>query len=448
MLRRILNVQDGLAIVVGAVIGVGILRTPGLIAGYLGSPVPILLTWLLGGVVALLASLVFAELAAMFPEAGGKFYYANEAFGPTAGFVTGWAEIIVTRGFSAASKAIVIGEYLILLTGWGQVRAWAAGTVGVFLIINLLGLQTGRWFQNTVTLIKVGLILLIVGAGFFGNGSDTETARAAVAGGTGLLGFALAYLAVSFTYYGWDDFLKLAGEVKEPGHTLPRVLILGAIAVAVLYLLVNLAFLSALSPAEVAGSPLVAADVAESAFGEPGRRLITVAALVILVSSLNVQFMGLPRVVYGLSRTGLAPMSFSRLTPGGTPIVGLLVVTGIIFVMAMTRSFERLIQYLAFVAITVDTMVLLAVFRLRRTHGQTTRPFATPGYPWLPIITVSLYVTLFGIIATQQTELAIGGAFMVILLALIAHFWGNYWADPEAVPGEGPANHETPERDR
>ncbi len=341
-LKRILGVADGLAIVVGAVIGVGILRTPGLIAGYLGEPVPILLTWLFGGVVALLASLVFAELATMYPKAGGKFFYAKEAFGPLAGFVTGWGEILVTRGFSAASKAIVIGEYLILLTGWGEIRAWAAATVGVFLAINLMGLRTGRWVQNIVTMAKVGLILLIIGAGFWGGGAEPTTNAPTDTPQTGiLLGFALAYLAVSFTYYGWDDFLKMAGEVEDPGSTLPKVLIRGAIAIAVLYLLVNLAFLVAMSPEQAAGSPLVAADVAATAFGEPGRRIITVAALVILVSSLNVQFMGLPRVAYGLSRAGLAPRSFSQLSEGGTPIVGLLVVTAIIFTMAMTRSFER-----------------------------------------------------------------------------------------------------------
>ena len=423
-LRRILDAEDGLAIVVGAVIGVGILRTPGLIAGYLGNPIPILLTWVFGGVVALLASLVFAELAAMYPRAGGKFFYATEAFGPLAGFVTGWGEIIVTRGFSAASKAIVIGEYLILLTGQGEIRPWAAATVGIFLTINLMGLQTGRWFQNTVTTAKVGLILLIVGAGFFGGGADTATPTSTgepVTGG--LLGFALAYLAVSFTYYGWDDFLKMAGEVHEPGSTLPKVLIRGALAVAVLYLLVNLAFLSALSPAEAAGSPLVAADVAAAAFGEVGRRIITVAALVILVSSLNVQFMGLPRVAYGLSRSGLAPRTFGQLSAGGTPIVGLLVVTAIIFLMAMTRSFERLIQYLAFVAISIDAMVLLAVFRLRFTRPGAERPFVVPGYPVLPAVTVALYATLFAIIAVEQTDLAIGGALLIALLALVGRLW-------------------------
>ena len=109
-LRRILGVGDGLAVVVGIVIGLGILRTPGLIAGYLGDPWLIILAWTAGGTIALGSAMVFSEMAAMYPEAGGKFAYARHAYGPVGGFVAGWSEIIVTRGFSAASKAIVIGE--------------------------------------------------------------------------------------------------------------------------------------------------------------------------------------------------------------------------------------------------------------------------------------------------------------------------------------------------
>jgi len=422
-LQRILGVGDGLAIVVGAVIGVGILRTPGLIAGYLGNAPAIIMTWLVGGLVALLASLSFAELAAMYPEAGGKFSYAHEAFGPQAGFLTGWAEIVITRGFSAASKAIVIGEYLIQLTGWGQIRLWATGVVLSFLAVNVMGLRTGRAFQNAVTAVKVGLILVIIGAGFAGSAPAPAPTTQIAPGSSPLLGFALAYLAVSFTYYGADDFLKLAGEVREPGRTLPRVLIFGAVSVTTLYLLINLAFLHALTPAQAAGSPLVAADAVATVFGDAGRRLITVAALVILVSSLNVQFMGLPRVAYGLATRGLAARAFTHISAKGTPVVGLLLVAGLIFAMAMTRSFELLIQYLAFVAISVDAMVLFGLFRLRKTRPSADRPFRTPWYPLLPAVTIALYVGLFVIITFTQPALALGGSGLLAILAGTAWAW-------------------------
>lgn len=426
-LRRILGIGDGLAVVVGLVIGVGILRTPGLIAGYIGNPTLILLAWTTGGVVALGSAMVFSEMAAMYPEAGGKFAYARHSFGPTGGFVAGWSEVIVTRGFSAASKAIVIGEYLNLLTGWGAIRAWAAAVILGFFLVHLMGLQVGRTFQNIVTALKVVLIVVIIGVGLvLGTGASWEPSTTMTLERGLLLGFALAYLSISFTYYGWDDAVKLAEEIKQPEKKLPRILIFGAIGVAGLYLAINVAFLSALTVDEMAGSPLVAADVVAVAFGEAGRTFITVTALVILISSLNVNFLGVPRVAYGLARKGLAPRSFLGVTKGGTPLGGLLLITGLVFILAMTRSFELLIQFMMFVAITIDAGILIALFRLRRTQPAQPRPFLVPGYPWMPAVMVLLYILILALVTVTQPELALGGTSLILGLLLAGVLWTKF----------------------
>ena len=426
-LKRILGVGDGLAVGVGLVIGVGILRTPGLIAGYLGGPWLILLAWVVGGAMALLSAMVFAEMAAMYPEAGGKFAYARQAFGPIGGFVAGWSEVLVTRGgFPGASKAIVIGEYLILLTGWGAIRVWAAVVVLGFFLLHLLGLQAGRIFQNVVTTVKVILILVIIGAGLIGGTGASWEPAATISPERGLLlGLALAYLSISFTYYGWDDAIKMAEEVREPGRKLPRILILGTVGVAALYLALNIAFLSALSPAEMSGSPLVAADAVAVAFGESGRTFITVTALVVLISSLNVNFLGVPRVAYGLARRGLAPASFLRVSGGGTPLGGLFLITALVFLLAMTRSFEFLIQFMMFVAISVDAVILIALFRLRRMRPQETRPYRVPGYPWMPAVLVILYVTILVLVAVTQPKLALGGGALLAALLIAGMIWSR-----------------------
>jgi APA family basic amino acid/polyamine antiporter len=426
-LKRILGVGDGLAVVVGLVIGVGILRTPGLIAGYIGDPVLILLAWTTGGVVALGSAMVFSEMAAMYPEAGGKFAYARHAFGPVGGFVAGWSEVIVTRGFSAASKAIVIGEYLSLLTGWTAIRTWAAAIILGFFLVHLMGLQVGRTFQNVVTAIKVMLIVVIIGVGLLlGTGASWEPGTTMTSERGLLLGFALAYLSISFTYYGWDDAVKLAEEIKQPEKKLPRILVFGAIGVAGLYLAINIAFLSALTIDQMAGSPLVAADAVAVAFGEAGRTFITVTALVILISSLNVNFLGVPRVAYGLAHKGLAPQSFLGVTRGGTPLGGLLLITGLVFILAMTRSFEFLIRFMMFVAIAIDAGILVALFRLRRTHPAQPRPFQVPGYPWMPAIMVLLYILILALVAATQPELALGGTSLILGLLLAGALWTKF----------------------
>ncbi len=426
-LKRILGVWDGLAVGVGLVIGVGILRTPGLIAGYLGGPWPILAVWFAGAAIALVSSMLFSELAAMYPEAGGKFAYARQAFGPIGGFVAGWSEVIVTRGgFPAASKAIVIGEYLILLTGFGVIRGWAAAVVLGYFLLHLLGLQAGRVFQNIATAAKVLLILIIIGAGLIGGTGASWTPDAAIDPERGLLlGFALAYLSVSFTYYGWDDAVKMAEEIREPGRLLPRILILGAVGVAVLYIAINVAFLSSLTPAEMSGSPLVAADAVAVAFGESGRTFITVTAIVILLSSLNVNFLSVPRVVFGLARSDLAPRRLVRVSGVGTPVGGLLLITGLVFLLAMTRSFEYLIQFMMFVAISVDTMILIALFRLRALYPQEPRPYRVPGYPWLPVVVVILYSMILVLVTATQPKLAVGASALLAALLIAGLIWSR-----------------------
>jgi APA family basic amino acid/polyamine antiporter len=371
--------------------------------------------------------MVFSEMASMYPEAGGKFAYARHAYGPIGGFVAGWSEVLVTRGFSAASKAIVIGEYLILLTGWGAIRPWAAAVVIAFFLIHLMGLQVGRVFQNVVTAGKVLLILVIIGVGLLaGTGASWQPDTTSAPEHGLALGFALAYLSISFTYYGWEDAVKLAEEFKDPGQKLPRILFLGAVAVATLYIGINLAFLSALTVGEMSGSPLVAADAVAVAFGEGGRTFITVTALVILISSLNVNFLGVPRVAYGLASKGLAPRSFLSVTGGGTPLGGLLLITGLVFLLAMTRSFEFLIQFMMFVAISVDAIVLFALFRLRRIRAQDPRPYRVPGYPWMPALMLLAYLLILALVTGTQPKLAVGGTSLVLALFLAGVLWTKF----------------------
>ena len=414
-LARSLRLGDGLAVTVGIVIGAGILRTPGLIAGYLADPWIILGVWILGGVVAALSTLVLSEMAAALPHAGGKYVYAREAWGPVMGFTAGWSELLVTRGFSGAAKAVVIAEYLVLLTGRGSIRLLAGGVILAFAILHFMGLRAGTLFQNVTTAIKVLVILGIAAAGLAaGDPSSFTEASGSIAGvSPTLLGFALAYQAVAFAYYGWEDASKMSEEMKEPGRTLPRVLLGGVAAVAVLYLLINVAFLFALSPAEMAGSELVAKDAIAEVFGGAAGKVVLVASLLILVSSANVNFLGLPRVAFGLARDGLAPKAFSKVNARGTPAHALTFISLVILALALTGALEFLINFMMLVAISVDTMVLLGYFRLRALRPDLERPFRVPGHPWIPALTVVLYVAILAILVGTQPELALGGALMI-----------------------------------
>jgi APA family basic amino acid/polyamine antiporter len=421
-LLRILRIRDGLAVTVGIVVGVGILRTPGLIAQYVGNPWTMLALWAFGGVVVVLSTLVLAEMAAALPQAGGKYVYAREAYGPLVGFVVGWSELLVTRGFSGAAKAVVIAEYIVLLLGRGSVPILALTIVVAFFFLHTGGLKVGRDFQNLSTLAKILFILAIGTAGVLGgDGRGFLTAMEVDPEWAGLLGFALAFQAIAFTYYGWEEPAKLAEETEDPGKSMPRILVGGAVAVAILYLLINLAFLSALTPAEMAGSQLVAADALHATFGGAAGAFVTVASLVILLSSLNVQFLGMPRVVLGLAREGMAPAAFLKVSPRGTPQPALVFISAILLLLAVTGAFEFLMRFMMAVAFAVDLVILAGIFRLRKSQPELHRPVRVPLYPVLPAVTVILYFLILATIVGTQPVLGAGAGLM--LAGLIVAGW-------------------------
>ena len=413
-LHRIIRVRDGLAVSVGIVIGAGILRTPGLIAGYLGDAWLILGIWLLGGVIAGLSTLMLAEMAAAIPAAGGKYVYAREAWGPTAGFVAGWAEIIVSRGFSGAAKTVVIAEYTVELAGRGHVPVIAGVIVLFFVMLHLGGLRVGTVFQNTTTVLKLIVLAGIAAAGIAtGSPRGFDTPLIVSPEFAGLLGVALAYQAVAFAYYGWEDASKMAEEVRDPGRALPRILIGGSTIVAFTYLLMNVSFIAALTPEEMAGSTLVARDAIAGVFGGRAGIVVTICSLLILLSSLNVNFLATPRVAFALSRDRLAPAWFSKVSTSGTPVVAMLFMATIILGLAVTGAFEQLIAFMMLVAISVDLVVLLGFFQLRRRQPGLHRPLRVPGHPWIPGLTVALYVLVLATIIGTQPRLAIGGGLMI-----------------------------------
>ena len=414
---RVLTVKDGLAVAVGMVIGAGILRTPGVVAGYLGDPWVILGVWVLGGIVAGLSTLLLAEMAAALPEAGGKYVYAREAWGPVMGFVAGWAEMLVGRGFSGAAKAVVIAEYIRILTGGqGSIPLLAGAVVLGFFFLHTQGLKASTTFQNVTTVIKVCVVIGIAVAGIWAGdlfGIGAGDTKSMVMEGAWTSRFSAAYLAVAFAYYGWEDAAKMAEEIKNPGKALPNILLKGVLAVAVLYLLMNLSFLAVLSPEEMSGSELVAQDAISGVFGSAAGTIVVLASLLILISSLNVNFLGLPRVAYGLASHGLAPRPFSRVDAKGTPRNALYFITAWIGILAVTGSFEKIIQYMMMVSISVDTMVLLGFFRLRMKRPDLARPFRAFGYPWIPMLTIILYLAILAILVMTQPQLAIGGGLMI-----------------------------------
>lgn len=406
-LRRRLRTVDGLAMVVGIMVGSGIFRTPGLVAAQLGRPWLTFVAWVLGGALAFMGSLVFAELATRHPQAGGKYVYVREAFGPRAGFVVGWVEGAAIYPVAVAAVGVVCGEYLgRLLEVTGQTRVLGLLVLGLVLAVNLIGVTSGRWMQNLATAAKVLSLAGVVVAGFaLGTGAGWRSAMAeAPAGPAVALALAAAFQSVIWSYYGYADAAKIAEEVVNPGRTLPRVLLLGVATVTALYLLLNAAYFRVLPIERIATSNLVPGDVATALFGAPAGAAVAGLALLVLIASINGNIFVTPRVIFGLAREGLGPAVLARVNAGGSPWAAMLLVGAVAVGLAATGTFEKLIGLAITLILLIDGFTVLALFRLRARNPAA--PFRVPLYPLLPAVFLLVYAALFVATAKAQPALA------------------------------------------
>lgn len=404
-LKRSLRLTDGLAMVVGIMVGSGIFRTPGLIAARLGRPWLTFVAWVLGAGVAFLGALCFAELATRHPRAGGKYVYVREAFGLRAAFVVGWVEGLAVYPVAIAAIAVVAGEYAGRLAGLGDAgtRWMGVGLAALFTGINAAGVAAGRWVQNVATAAKLLVLAAVVVLAFAaGDGVGWHTTLpTAPAGWFGLLvAMGLAFQAVVWTYYGYLDVAKIAEEVLEPGRTLPRVLLGGITTVAALYLLLNAAFFQVLPIDRIAASNLVPGDVAAAVTGARGGTVVAALALLVVLASLNGNVFVTPRVIFGLAREGLGPTLLARVNRGGSPWVATLLVGLVIVLLAATGTFESLLGLAIVQVVVIDSVAVLSLFPLRARQPEA--PFRVPGFPAVPLVFVTIYAVLFVVAAVGQ----------------------------------------------
>jgi APA family basic amino acid/polyamine antiporter len=379
--------------VVGIMVGSGIFRTPGLVAGQLGRPGLTFVAWALGGLVGLLGALIFAELSTRHPSAGGKYVYAREAFGRRAAFVIGWTEAIGIYCAAIAAIAVVSGEYLARLLAWPAERAPLLGTL---------------------------LVGVVVAGGLFGSGAGWSGSLPGASAGLASLGaLAVAFQSVIWTYYGYPDAAKIAEEVADPERNLPRILLVGILGTTGLYLLLNAAFLNALPLDRLAASTLVPGDVITTVLGTTSGSVVAALALLVLLGGLNGNLFVTPRVLFGLARDGLAPQALTRVNRGGSPSAAMLTIGCVSAVLAATGTFERLLSLAIVLVLATDGFMVLALLRLRSRSPRA--PFRVPLYPGLPLLFLAVYVLLLLGALWQQPGRTLVSLAVLGVVGLAAH---------------------------
>jgi len=411
---------DGLAVVVGIMVGSGIFRTPGTVAALLGRPWLTFVAWTLGGGVGFLGALIFAELSTRHPHAGGKYVYAREAYGRRAAFVVGWIEALGTYCAAIAAIGVVCGEYLARLCGWPARGApfFGAALVVGFTALNLFGVSVGRWAQNLATAAKVLALIAAIGiAASAGTGAGWTGTLPGAPSGLAVWGaLGLAFQSVIWTYYGYPDAAKIAEEVIDPDRALPRIFLSGIACVTALYLLLNAAFLQVLPFDRIASSNLVAGDVAGAIFGTRAGTLMAGLALLVVLASLNGNLFVTPRVVFGLARDGLGPKALAQVNAGGSPWAAMILVGVFATALAATGTFEQLLSLAVVFILVTDGFMVLVLFRLRARYPNA--PFRVPFYPVLPLVFLGAYALLF--LAALAQRPAISAAALGALAATYA----------------------------
>ncbi|MFW5947609.1 MAG: APC family permease [Gemmatimonadota bacterium] len=411
-LRRGLGTLDGAAVVVANVVGTGIFLTPAFIAERVPSTAGFLGLWVLGGVLAGIGALAYAELSAMRPRAGGEYLYIREAFGPLAGFLSGWTSLVA--GFSGAIAAAAVGfavyldrlvpgagaaEPLVELAGVAGVgftvsprTLVALAVIGLFTAVHARGLGAGRVTQQLLAWLNVGTILLLVVLGLVGDAgtgaSATASTGAGSSSGTDPGDVLVALVLVMFTYSGWNAAAYVAGEFRAPGRTLPRALLGGTAVVTVLYLALNLLYVRVLGVDGVASAEATGDRVVETLWGGTGAALFTPLVLLVLASSVSAMVLTGPRVYFAMAEDRCLPDAFGRVSRRGVPSFSIWAQAAWSAALVLTGGFEALLTYTGFAVVLFAGLGVAALFVLRRRRPDDERPFRARGYPWAPALFV------------------------------------------------------------
>jgi amino acid transporter len=425
--RPILPARAAFAIAVGIVVGAGIFRTPSLVAGAASSEAVFLGAWLVGGVLSIVGALCYAELASTYPQAGGDYSYLRRAFGVRIAFLYAWARLAVIQTGSIALMAFVAGDYLAQLLDLGAWSSsfYAALVVVTLTAINWIGVRQGSATQNWLTLVEVcGLVAIIVAGLLFAPEQAPAIANTANGDAYGLI-----LVFVLLTYGGWSEAVYVTAEVKDARRMMPRILVLSLAAIAVLYVLVNLAYLRVLGLGGIAGSETVAAAAMQAVFGAPGAAAISALVVASALTSANATLITGARSAYAMGGDFPALGLLGRWHgDSGSPRNAVLVQGALALLLVALGAFARdgfrtALEYTAPVFWLFFLLVGISLFVLRARDRDLPRAFRVPLYPLLPLLFCAtsaylLYSSLAytGIGALVGVAVLVTGGFLLLCL--------------------------------
>jgi len=397
-------------VVIGGIIGAGIFLNPAIVAQRVHTSAFILTTWVIGGAIALVGALSFAELGARRPQAGGGYIYLTEIFGPLSAFLYGWTFLLIINSGGIAAVAVTFARYTTDLFGLSTafIKPLAAGVLVALSIVNYFGVRAGSLTQNIFTVLKLVALTVLICAGIFfvGHASVPASQEAATSiegfGVVRALGYAL--IPVLFAYGGWQYSNNIASEIVAPERTLPKALAIGTSAVVAVYVLANLAYIRTLGPAGLASSLAPAADTMRRVIGPLGGAFMAAGIMVSTIGFVNSGILSAPRMLQAMAGDGLFFRFASRLHPRyRTPTGGIVIQAVWAITLVLSGTYGQLLDYVVFGDWIFFGLIVATLFGYRRRDraglSETGETYRVPGYQLLPglFVAVAAFVVVSAI---------------------------------------------------
>lgn len=434
LLRRI-GIVSATALVVSNMIGTGIFTTTGFLAGDLGSPVAVILIWVVGGAVALAGALCYVELALNFPRSGGEYVYLSEAWGPAWGFINGWISFFA--GFSApiAAAALAMSAYLGLSDAGrvvpigpltlhlGDAQLLACLVVAIFTLLNVFGVREVGRLQTVLTVLKLTVICGLLILGFSIGSGDTDHLLQSIERSSGLSlfeQFAISLVFVYFGYSGWNAATYVAGEIHEPERTLPIAILAGTASVTLLYVALNTLYVYGASLDGLKGVVAVGTTVAGALFGDEIGRLFSLALAASLLATVNAMCFVGPRVYYAMATNGAFFSVASTIhAKWKSPWIAVVMQGVCVLLLIVLPTFRDLVVYIGFTLYLFTALSVLGLFKLRRRPGWKKFAWLDRSYPLIPILYVAMsgWVLVFSI---RAAPVASGMALATVIAGALA----------------------------
>ena len=411
------------AIVVANMVGTGVFTSLGFQVGDIPSGFPILLLWLIGGVLSFCGAVCYGELAAMMPRSGGEYHLISKCYHPLPGFLSGWISVTVGFGAPIAAAGLAFGNYMGAVVDWADAKQFAIALVVFVTVVHLGGVGIASKFQIAFTVGKVLLIVVLVVAAF-AIGKSQGVSFLPKQGDAALIlqpAFAISLFFVMYAYTGWNAAAYVAGEIDNPGRNVPLALMLGTGLVTVLYLALNAAFVHATPIDAMIGKPEVGKIAADHIFGENGGRIMGLLISFGLVSTVSSMVWAGPRVTQVMAEDYRLFSFLAVKNRFGAPAWAIILQSLIVIVLIWRSSFETLLLYIQALLFLSSLLVVLGVFILRVREPGAERPYRTWGYPVTPAIFVLTSIFMLVVFAMDKTRETLWG-----LLTLVVGF-AVYW---------------------